>query len=40
MNKKLETSVKGLYVAGDAAGISGSVTGAAVTGIMFARGIK
>jgi len=38
--KNLETSIKGLYVAGDAAGISGSVTGAAVTGIMFARGIK
>ena len=39
-DKNLETSVKGLYVAGDAAGISGSVTGAAVTGVMFARGIK
>jgi len=37
--KNLETSVKGLYVAGDAAGVSGSVTGAAVTGVMFARGI-
>lgn len=37
-DKNLETSVKGLYVAGDAAGISGSITGAAVTGIMFARG--
>lgn len=35
----LETSIKGLYVAGDAAGLSGSITGAAVTGIMFARGI-
>ena len=35
----LQTSVKGLYVAGDGAGVSGSVTGAAVTGIMFARGI-
>jgi hypothetical protein len=38
--KNLETSVKGLYVAGDGAGLSGSITGAAVTGIMFARGIK
>ena len=38
-DKNLQTSVKGLYVAGDAAGISGSITGAAVTGIMFARGI-
>ena len=35
----LQTSVKGLYVAGDGAGVSGSVTGAAVTGIMFARSI-
>ncbi len=39
-NIDLETSVKGLYVAGDAAGVSGSVTGACVTGIIFARGIK
>jgi len=38
-DKDLQTSVKGLYVAGDAAGISGSITGAAVTGVMFARGI-
>lgn len=37
-DSKLETSIKGLYVAGDAAGISGSITGAAVTGVMFARG--
>ncbi len=37
--KTLETSVKGLYVAGDAAGLSGSITGAAVTGIMAARGM-
>lgn len=38
-NKDLETSIKGLYVAGDAAGLSGSITGAAVTGIMAARGM-
>lgn len=38
-NKKLETSLKNLYVAGDAAGLSGSITGAAATGIMAARGI-
>ena len=35
----LETSVKGLFVGGDAAGLSGSITGAAVTGIMAARGM-
>ena len=39
-NSNLETLIKGLYVAGDAAGLSGSVTGAAVTGVMFTRGIK
>ena len=39
-DSKLETNIKGLYVAGDAAGLSGSITGAAVTGIMVARGIK
>jgi uncharacterized protein len=38
-NKKLETSIKGLHVAGDAAGLSGSITGAAVTGVMAARGM-
>jgi hypothetical protein len=38
--KNLETSIKGLYVAGDGAGLSGSITGAAVTGLLFARGIK
>lgn len=36
----LETNIDGLYVAGDGAGVSGSVTGAAVTGIMFARGLN
>lgn len=38
-DKALQTSVNGLYVAGDAAGLSGSITGAAVTGIMAARGM-
>jgi uncharacterized FAD-dependent dehydrogenase len=38
--KNLETSIKGLYVAGDGAGLSGSITGAAVTGLLFAKGIK
>ncbi|KUK77359.1 MAG: NAD(FAD)-utilizing dehydrogenase, partial [candidate division WS6 bacterium 34_10] len=36
----LETKIKGLYVAGDGAGLSGSITGAAVTGVLFAKGIK
>lgn len=35
----MQTTLKNLYVAGDASGISGSVTGAAATGIMAARGI-
>lgn len=35
----LQTCIKGLYVAGDAAGVSGSITGAAVTGIMFAKSL-
>ncbi len=39
-DKALQTCVNGLYVAGDAAGLSGSITGAAVTGIMAARGMK
>lgn len=38
-NKNLQTSIKGLYVAGDGAGLSGSITGAAVTGVIAARGI-
>ncbi len=36
----LQTSIKGLYVAGDGAGVSGTITGAAVTGLIFAKGIK
>jgi len=38
-DKNLQTSIKGLYVAGDGAGLSGSITGAAVTGIIFARSL-
>jgi len=37
--KNMETSIKGLFVAGDASGLSGSITGAAVTGIMAGRGM-
>lgn len=36
----LQTSIEGLYVAGDGAGLSGSITGAAVTGVIVARAIK
>ncbi len=39
-NKKLQTTIKGLYVAGDAAGVSGSITGAAVTGVIVGRAIR
>lgn len=35
----LQTDLSGLHVAGDAAGVSGSITGAAATGIMAARGM-
>ncbi len=35
----LEVEDSNLYVAGDAAGVSGSITGAAATGIIAARGM-
>jgi len=38
-NEDLETSINGLFVAGDGAGVSGNIVGAAVTGIIAARGI-
>jgi hypothetical protein len=38
-DKNLQTEIKGLYVAGDGAGLSGCITGAAVCGIVAARGI-
>jgi hypothetical protein len=38
-NKKMETNLKNFFVAGDASGMSGSITGAAATGIMAARGM-
>lgn len=38
-NKLLETEIKGLFVAGDGAGVSGNIVGAAATGIIAARGI-
>lgn len=37
--KNLETKVEGLFVAGDGAGVSGNIIGAAVTGVMAARGM-
>ncbi|MCD4811806.1 FAD-dependent oxidoreductase [bacterium] len=39
-NSGLETCIKNLHVAGDGAGVSGSITGAAVTGIMAANGMN
>lgn len=36
-DNSLQTSIKGLFVAGDGAGVSGSITGAAVTGLIFAK---
>jgi uncharacterized FAD-dependent dehydrogenase len=38
-DQNLQTDVAGLYVAGDGAGVSGSITGAAATGIIAARGM-
>ena len=38
-DKNLQTEIKGLYVAGDGAGVSGNITGAAVTGLISAEGI-
>jgi len=35
----METSVSGVFVAGDASGMSGTITGAAATGLMAAKGI-
>lgn len=35
----METTLKNVYAAGDATGVSGSITGAAATGIMAARGM-
>ena len=35
----MQTTLPGVYVAGDASGMSGTITGAAATGIMAARGM-
>ncbi|MGC9310258.1 MAG: NAD(P)/FAD-dependent oxidoreductase [Candidatus Aenigmatarchaeota archaeon] len=37
--RDLETQIPNLYVAGDGAGVSGNIVGAAATGIIAARGI-
>jgi len=39
-DKILQTSINGLFVSGDASGTSGSITGAAATGIIAARGMS
>lgn len=38
-DKHLQTEIKGLYVAGDGAGVAGSITGAAASGLIAAQGI-
>jgi hypothetical protein len=38
-DKDLQTKIKHFYVAGDGAGVSGNIVGAAATGIIAARGI-
>jgi hypothetical protein len=35
----LQTSLPGLFVAGDGAGVSGNIVGAAVTGVIATRGM-
>ncbi|MFP3283273.1 MAG: NAD(P)/FAD-dependent oxidoreductase [Nitrososphaeria archaeon] len=39
VNGDLETSLKGVYAAGDGAGLSRGINGAAATGVLAARGI-
>ncbi len=39
MNKNMKTQIKGLYAAGDGAGVSRGIVGAAATGIIAARDI-
>jgi len=39
INKKMQTQVKNLYVAGDGPGTSGNIVGAAVTGMFAAEGV-
>jgi len=38
-DKNLQTEIRGLYVAGDGAGVAGSITGAAATGLIAAQGV-
>jgi len=35
----METDLKNVFVAGDASGLSGTITGAGTTGIMAVRGM-
>ena len=38
-DSNMEANIKNLFIAGDASGMAGSITGAAATGVMAARGI-
>jgi len=38
-DKDLETNIKNLFMAGDGAGVSGNIIGAAISGVIAARGI-
>lgn len=40
INRRMQTQIKNLYVAGDGAGASGNIVGAAISGIFAAKGIK
>ena len=39
INKKMQTGIKNLFVAGDGAGASGNIVGAAISGLLAAKGI-
>lgn len=40
VNSTMQTEIPNLYVAGDGAGVSGNIIGAAITGIIAAQGMK
>lgn len=40
VNRKMQSEIDNLFVAGDGAGVSGNIVGAAISGIFAARGIE
>jgi len=39
INNKMQTQIKNLFVAGDGAGVSGNIVGAAISGIFAGQGV-